>query len=70
MVDTAFYVPDAKYDRLSEIYDFDPESGALSSDISRGIPPRDGRLRTGGGGLVSTLTITASSPKCWSMMAR
>lgn len=57
MTDTGFYVPEADYDRLSEVYGFDPESGALvpvpypSVQFSQDTIA----LESGGGGLVSTM---------------
>lgn len=57
MVDTGFYVPEADYDRFSEVYGFDPESGAL---VPVPYPSVQFRRETvgfesGGGGLVSTM---------------
>jgi CubicO group peptidase (beta-lactamase class C family) len=55
MVDTDFYVPAGKLDRLAEFYDYGPEGGLrvykgfLNHDFS--VPPR---FASGGGGLVST----------------
>ena len=57
MVDTGFYVPDDKYDRLSEVYGFDPESGALVPVPFPGVMFRKETVsfESGGGGLVSTM---------------
>lgn len=57
MVDTGFFVPDEKYDRFSEVYGFDPETGAL---VPLPFPSLMFRKETiafesGGGGLVSTM---------------
>lgn len=57
MTDTGFYVPDADYDRFSEVYGFDPETGAL---VPVPFPSVQFRRETigfesGGGGLVSTM---------------
>lgn len=57
MTDTGFYVPEADYDRFSEVYGFDPESGAL---VPVPYPTVQFRRETiamesGGGGLVSTM---------------
>jgi len=57
MNDTGFYVPDADYDRFSEVYGFDPETGAL---VPVPFPSVQFRRETigfesGGGGLVSTM---------------
>jgi len=57
MVDTAFYVPEAKLERLAEFYDYDKDGklrvlrGGLNHDF--GAKPA---LASGGGGLVSTAT--------------
>ena len=57
MTDTGFYVSEAEYDRLSEVYGFDPDSGALVP-----VPYPDVQFRketvafeSGGGGLVTTM---------------
>lgn len=57
MVDTGFYVPEDKYDRLSEVYGFDPESGALVPVPFPGVMFRQDTVsfESGGGGLVSTM---------------
>ena len=57
MVDTAFYVPDAKYDRLSEVYGYDPESGAWVPVPFPHVMFREETVafESGGGGLVSTM---------------
>lgn len=57
MVDTGFYVPEEDYDRLSEVYGFDPETGAM---VPVPFPSVQFRKETvnfesGGGGLVSTM---------------
>ena len=57
MTDTGFYVPDADYDRFSEVFGHDPESGAL---VPVPFPSVQFRRETigfesGGGGLVSTM---------------
>ena len=57
MPDTGFYVPDADYDRLSEIYGYHPETGQL---VPVPYPQLQFRKETiafesGGGGLVSTM---------------
>ena len=57
MVDTGFYVPDAEYDRLSEVYGFDPETGAMVPIPFPGVMFRKETVgfESGGGGLVSTM---------------
>ncbi|MEM9179671.1 MAG: serine hydrolase domain-containing protein [Pseudomonadota bacterium] len=57
MTDTGFYVPDEKYDRLSEVYGFDPESGAMVPVPFPGVMFRKETVafESGGGGLVSTM---------------
>ena len=57
MTDTGFYVPDEKYDRLSEVYGFDPETGALVPIPFPGVMFRKETVNfeSGGGGLVSTM---------------
>ncbi|MEO1661607.1 MAG: serine hydrolase domain-containing protein [Pseudomonadota bacterium] len=57
MVDTGFYVPDEKYDRMSEVYGFDPETGALVPVPFPGVMFRKETVafESGGGGLVSTM---------------
>ncbi|MEL7539477.1 MAG: serine hydrolase domain-containing protein [Pseudomonadota bacterium] len=57
MTDTGFYVPDAKYDRLSEVYGFDPETGAMVPVPFPGVMFRKETVafESGGGGLVSTM---------------
>lgn len=57
MVDTGFYVPDADYDRLSEVYGFDPETGALVPVPFPSVQFRQETVgfESGGGGLVSTM---------------
>ncbi|MEM9570901.1 MAG: serine hydrolase domain-containing protein [Pseudomonadota bacterium] len=57
MTDTGFYVPADDYDRLSEVYGFDPESGALVPVPFPGVMFRKETVgfESGGGGLVSTM---------------
>ena len=57
MVDTGFYVPDDQYDRLSEVYGFDPESGAMVPVPFPSVMFRKETVafESGGGGLVSTM---------------
>ena len=57
MTDTAFYVPDEKYERLSEVYGFDPESGAMVPVPFPSVMFRKETVafESGGGGLVSTM---------------
>lgn len=57
MTDTGFYVPEADYDRFSEVYGFDPESGALVPVPYPTVQFRKETiaLESGGGGLVSTM---------------
>jgi CubicO group peptidase (beta-lactamase class C family) len=57
MTDTGFYVPDADYDRFSEVYGFDPETGALVPLPFPGVMFRKETVgyESGGGGLVSTM---------------
>ena len=57
MTDTGFYVLDEKYDRLSEVYGFDPESGAMVPVPFPGVMFRKETVafESGGGGLVSTM---------------
>nr|WP_070958586.1 serine hydrolase domain-containing protein [Hyphomonas sp. Mor2] len=57
MVDTGFYVPDADYDRFSEVYGFDPETGALVPVPFPWVQFRQETIgfESGGGGLVSTM---------------
>lgn len=57
MTDTAFYVSEADYDRFSEVYGFDPESGALVPVPYPGVQFRKETVafESGGGGLVSTM---------------
>lgn len=58
MTDTSFYVPDAKYDRLSEVYGFDPETGAMVPVPYPWVQFRQETVpyESGGGGLVSTMS--------------
>jgi CubicO group peptidase (beta-lactamase class C family) len=55
MIDTAFYVPPAKIDRLTDAWMLDPERGTIvydaAADSSWAAPPI---FVSGGGGLVST----------------
>ncbi|MDJ0920338.1 MAG: serine hydrolase domain-containing protein [Henriciella sp.] len=57
MADTGFYVPDADYDRLSEVYGFSPEHEAWvpvpSPDVA--YTKSTIAMESGGGGLVSTM---------------
>jgi len=57
MEDTGFYVPDEKYDRLSEVYGFNPENGQLVPIPYPGVMFRKEtvNMESGGGGLVSTM---------------
>ncbi|MEM7330365.1 MAG: serine hydrolase domain-containing protein [Pseudomonadota bacterium] len=57
MTDTGFYVPAEKYDRLSEVYGFDPETGAMVPVPFPGVMFRKETVafESGGGGLVSTM---------------
>ncbi|MEM9054596.1 MAG: serine hydrolase domain-containing protein [Pseudomonadota bacterium] len=57
MTDTAFYVPDEKYDRLSEVYGFHPETKALVPVPYPNVQFRKETVpyESGGGGLVSTM---------------
>lgn len=57
MTDTGFYVPEDDYDRLSEVYGFDPETGALVPIPFPGVMFRKETVNfeSGGGGLVSTM---------------
>lgn len=57
MVDTGFYVPEDDYDRFSEVYGFDPETGALVPVPFPGVMFRKETVafESGGGGLVSTM---------------
>ena len=57
MVDTGFYVPEEEYDRLSEVYGFDPETGALVPIPFPGVMFKKETINfeSGGGGLVSTM---------------
>lgn len=57
MVDTGFFVPDDKYDRLSEVYGFDPETGAMVPVPYPSVLFREETVafESGGGGLVSTM---------------
>lgn len=57
MTDTGFYVPDEKYDRFSEVFGFDPETGAMVPVPFPGVMFRKETIayESGGGGLVSTM---------------
>ena len=57
MTDTGFYVPEEDYGRLSEVYGFDPESGALVPIPFPSVMFRKETIafESGGGGLVSTM---------------
>ena len=57
MTDTGFFVSEADYDRLSEVYGFDPESCALVPVPYPGVQFRKETVafESGGGGLVSTM---------------
>ncbi|MEO1322384.1 MAG: serine hydrolase domain-containing protein [Pseudomonadota bacterium] len=57
MIDTGFYVPDDDYERFSEVYGFDPETGALVPVPFPGVMFRKETIsfESGGGGLVSTM---------------
>lgn len=57
MTDTGFYVPEEDYDRFSEVYGFDPESGALVPIPFPSVMFRKETVafESGGGGLVSTM---------------
>ena len=57
MTDTGFYVPEEEYDRLSEVYGFDPETGAMVPVPFPGVMFRKETIsfESGGGGLVSTM---------------
>jgi CubicO group peptidase (beta-lactamase class C family) len=52
MVDTAFFVPADKYDRLAEPFPKDPDGGPPVQLTERRTPPR---FESGGGGLFSTI---------------
>ena len=57
MTDTGFYVPEEDYDRFSEVYGFDPETGALVPVPYPNVMFRKDTVgfESGGGGLVSTM---------------
>jgi len=57
MVDTGFFVPEEKYDRFSEVYGFDPETGAMVPVPFPGVMFKKETVafESGGGGLVSTM---------------
>ncbi|HEY9233493.1 MAG TPA: serine hydrolase domain-containing protein, partial [Phenylobacterium sp.] len=59
MTDTAFYVPAEKVGRLASVYVGDPKTGKIiEAKQAFGMPAQDftqqGRMESGGGGLVST----------------
>lgn len=57
MVDTGFFVPEEDYDRLSEVYGFDPETGAMVPVPYPNVQFRQETVNfeSGGGGMVSTM---------------
>ncbi|MEO0449788.1 MAG: serine hydrolase domain-containing protein [Pseudomonadota bacterium] len=57
MTDTGFYVPDEDYDRFSEVYGFDPETGALVPIPFPSVMFKKETIafESGGGGLVATM---------------
>ena len=57
MEDTGFFVPDEDYGRFSEVYGFDPETGAMVPVPFPGVMFRKETIsfESGGGGLVSTM---------------
>ena len=57
MSDTGFYVPAQDYDRFSEVYGFDPETGAMVPVPFPSVQFRKETIgfESGGGGLVSTM---------------
>ena len=57
MVDTGFHVPAEDYDRFSEVYGFDPETGAMVPVPYPSVQFRKDTIgyESGGGGLVSTM---------------
>ena len=57
MTDTGFYVPAEDYDRFSEVYGFDPDSGAMVPVPFPSVMFRKETvaMESGGGGLVSTM---------------
>ena len=57
MTDTGFFVPEEDYHRLSEVYGFDPETGAMVPVPFPGVMFRKETVgyESGGGGLVSTM---------------
>ena len=52
MVDTGFFAPADKHERLAEPFPVDPDTGEAVKLIETRVPPR---FESGGGGLVSTL---------------
>jgi len=57
MTDTGFYVPEADYDRLSEVYGYHPETGQLVPVPYPNVQFRKETVafESGGGGLVSSM---------------
>ncbi|MCR9271330.1 MAG: beta-lactamase family protein [Hyphomonadaceae bacterium] len=57
MTDTGFYVPEDDYDRFSEVYGFDPDTGAMVPIPFPGVMFKKETINfeSGGGGLVSTM---------------
>ena len=57
MTDTGFYVPEEDYHRFSEVYGFDPETGAMVPVPFPSVQFRQETIgfESGGGGLVSTM---------------
>jgi CubicO group peptidase (beta-lactamase class C family) len=52
MMDTGFFAPPEKHDRLAEAFPKDPDTGAPVELIDARVEPK---LESGGGGLVSTI---------------
>lgn len=57
MTDTGFYVPEANYDRFSDVFYFPPETGELTAAHIPSLAFKKDTItfESGGGGLVSTL---------------
>ena len=57
MADTGFFVPENDLDRFSDVFGYDPESGAFGPVQSPRVAYRKDtiRMESGGGGLVSTI---------------
>ncbi len=57
MKDTAFYVPEQKYDRLSQVFGYDPETGQMVPVPFETVMFKKDTIafESGGGGLVSTM---------------